>query len=83
MASHQTKVEHLDFAGRAEYEARRLELQANNDAYLRQHCEYRELLHELMQSILVNKPADPIAFMQTYFKAHREEQPHPAPASAK
>lgn len=67
-------LDQLDFRGRAEYDVRRREILASHEAYLREHVEYREVLHECMQALLVHKPSDPLHFVKQYFTDHRERR---------
>lgn len=69
----------FDFEGRVAAEERRKELEQRNQAYIRSHPELQQTLHDILESVLIHKPADPMQFIQEHVKAHREKH---APASS-
>jgi hypothetical protein len=58
-------MESLNALDRSNAQARQAELQQQHEEYLASHVEYRELLHDLMQAVLVHRPEDPLAFIQS------------------
>jgi hypothetical protein len=59
-------MESLDDFQRAEAQLRTTTLSRSHEEYIAQHVELRELLHDVLQAVLVHKPADPIAFIQSH-----------------
>ena len=59
-------METLDEFQRAEAQVRTTTLSRSHEEYLAKNVELRELLHDVMQAVLVHKPEDPIAFIQGY-----------------
>lgn len=51
---------------RVEAHLRTTTLERSHEEYLAQNVEVRELLHDILQAVLVHKPDDPIAFIQGY-----------------
>jgi hypothetical protein len=69
LAKHQ-----FDFKGQAGITARTTELTAYHEEYIKEHPELQQVLHEYMQSLLVHKPSDSLAYTKNYFEAHREKR---------
>lgn len=69
-----TEMEHLDFQSRHIATLRAEELETRHGSYLQFHTEFREVMHEFMQALLVHKPDDALQFMHDYFAAHREKR---------
>jgi hypothetical protein len=65
---------HLDFEAQHVASLRTAELETSHAAYMQFHSEYREVLHEFMQALLIHKPDDALAFMHRYFADHREKR---------
>lgn len=59
-------METLDEFQRVEAQLRTTTLSRSHEEYLAQNIEVRELLHDVLQAVLVHKPEDPIGFIQTY-----------------
>lgn len=68
------QIEDLDFQSRHAATLRMTELEARHSDYLAFHTEYREVLHEFMQALLIHKPQDALQFTRDYFVAHREKR---------
>ena len=67
-------VHQLGFQEQLNAQRRAAELEKLNSEYMGFHTEYREVLHEFMQSLLIHKPDDALAFMKQYFESHREKR---------
>lgn len=63
----------FDFASRVHVQTRAAELAARHHTYLRSHPELQQALHDLMENILLHKPADPLTFMQEQVHQLREK----------
>ena len=59
-------MESLTEFQRVEAQLRTTTLERSHEEYLAQNIELRELLHDVLQAVLVHKPEDPIAFIQEY-----------------
>ena len=59
-------MESLTEFQRVEAQLRTTTLERSHEEYLAQNIEVRELLHDVLQAVLVHKPEDPIAFIQDY-----------------
>eukprot|EP00164_Ancoracysta_twista_P015096 GFYU01024803.1.p1 GENE.GFYU01024803.1~~GFYU01024803.1.p1 ORF type:complete len:133 (+),score=7.74 GFYU01024803.1:28-426(+) len=62
------KIEDFDCVGQSSIDARQRELEVRHAAYLQEHPELGEVLQDFMQSLLVHKPDDALAFTTQYFK---------------
>ena len=58
----------FDCRSRAAVQQRTAELTAANEAWIEGQPEVREVLADFMQSLLIHKPDDALAFMRSYFK---------------
>ncbi len=68
------ELEHLDFQTRHAVTLRATELESRHTEFLGFHTEFREILHEFVQALLIHKPDDALQFMHDYFVAHREKR---------
>ena len=64
----------LDFQAQHAATLRTTELEKSHAEYMAFHTEYREVMHEFTQALLIHKPEDALAFMKTYFSDHREKR---------
>jgi prolyl-tRNA editing enzyme YbaK/EbsC (Cys-tRNA(Pro) deacylase) len=69
-----TSLHQLDFQAQHEATLREAELEKSHSEFVAFHTEYREVLHDFMQALLLHKPQDPLAFMSDYFQKHREKR---------
>jgi len=67
-------VQQLDFQSQHAATLRAEELEKSHGEYMAFHTEYREVLHEFTQALLIHKPDDTLAFMKQYFVDHREKR---------
>ena len=63
-----SKIEDFDCIGQSSIDARQRELEARHSAYLQEHPELGEVLQDFMQSLLIHKPDDALAYTSQYFK---------------
>ena len=64
----------LDFQSQHAATLRAAELEKSHEEYMAFNTEYREVMHEFTQALLIHKPDDALAFMRQYFNDHREKR---------
>jgi hypothetical protein len=71
----------FDFEKKSNLYERKKELEAEHTQYVKEHPEVHQILHDLMQALLIHKPEDTLTFMKDHFTAMKHSTPVSQPES--